>query len=65
MAGLPNIRSRDPERQPELYSHLWHSDGSFRPVPESRLLILDLIHHATNDAFVYTHQWREYDCKRH
>jgi alpha-ketoglutarate-dependent 2,4-dichlorophenoxyacetate dioxygenase len=28
------------------------------PVPEARLLLRDLIEHATQAQFVYTHRWR-------
>jgi alpha-ketoglutarate-dependent 2,4-dichlorophenoxyacetate dioxygenase len=31
------------------------------PVPEARALIRDLIEHATQSRFVYTHKWRQWD----
>ena len=31
------------------------------PVPEGRLLLRDLIEHATQSQFVYRHQWRDHD----
>jgi alpha-ketoglutarate-dependent 2,4-dichlorophenoxyacetate dioxygenase len=31
------------------------------PVPEGRLLLRDLIEHATQPRFVYQHIWREHD----
>src|SRR5437764_10464146 len=31
------------------------------PVPEARALLRDLIEHATQPQFVYTHKWRQYD----
>jgi alpha-ketoglutarate-dependent 2,4-dichlorophenoxyacetate dioxygenase len=31
------------------------------PVPEARALIRDLIEHATQSQFVYTHKWRQWD----
>ncbi|MCC7273683.1 MAG: TauD/TfdA family dioxygenase, partial [Alphaproteobacteria bacterium] len=32
-----------------------------RPVPEGRMLLRDLIEHATQRQFVYVHQWRRFD----
>lgn len=31
------------------------------PVPEARLFLLDLLEHATQQRFVYAHQWRQWD----
>jgi alpha-ketoglutarate-dependent 2,4-dichlorophenoxyacetate dioxygenase len=31
------------------------------PVPEARALLRDLIEHATQPQFVYSHKWRQYD----
>ncbi|HEX3537711.1 MAG TPA: TauD/TfdA family dioxygenase [Stellaceae bacterium] len=31
------------------------------PVPEARALLRDLIEHATQPQFVYTHKWQQYD----
>jgi alpha-ketoglutarate-dependent 2,4-dichlorophenoxyacetate dioxygenase len=31
------------------------------PVPEARAFLRDLLEHATQPAFVYSHQWRRYD----
>ncbi|HXE17784.1 MAG TPA: TauD/TfdA family dioxygenase [Stellaceae bacterium] len=42
-----------------LASHASHIVGW--PVPEGRLLLLDLIGHATQPQFVYRHQWRDGD----
>jgi alpha-ketoglutarate-dependent 2,4-dichlorophenoxyacetate dioxygenase len=42
-----------------LASHASHIRG--RPVPEGRLLLRDLIEHATQREFVYRHRWREGD----
>jgi alpha-ketoglutarate-dependent 2,4-dichlorophenoxyacetate dioxygenase len=39
-----------------LASHASHILG--RPVPEGRLLLRDLIEHATERRFVYRHEWR-------
>ena len=32
------------------------------PVPESRLVLMELMEHATRPAFVYRHKWRQGDC---
>jgi alpha-ketoglutarate-dependent 2,4-dichlorophenoxyacetate dioxygenase len=42
-----------------LASHASHIIGM--PVPEGRLLLRDLIEHATQPRFVYRHTWREGD----
>ncbi len=42
-----------------LASHASHIVGW--PVPEGRLLLLDLIGHATQPHFVYRHRWRDGD----
>ncbi len=42
-----------------LAAHASHILG--RPVPEGRLLLRDLIEHATRRRFVYRHQWRRGD----
>lgn len=42
-----------------LASHASHVEGW--PVPEGRLLLLELMEHATQPRFVYRHAWREYD----
>lgn len=39
-----------------LASHASHVVGW--PVPDGRMLILDLMEHATQPQFVYTHEWR-------
>ena len=31
------------------------------PVPEARAFLRDLIEHATQPQFVYSHRWRQYD----
>ncbi len=31
------------------------------PLPEARVLLLDLMEHATQRRFVYTHRWRQHD----
>src|SRR5262249_55231484 len=42
-----------------LASHASHILG--RPIPEGRLLLRDLIEHATRRRFVYRHQWQPGD----
>jgi alpha-ketoglutarate-dependent 2,4-dichlorophenoxyacetate dioxygenase len=42
-----------------LASHASHVIGS--PVPEGRLLLLELMEHATQSQFVYRHRWQDYD----
>jgi alpha-ketoglutarate-dependent 2,4-dichlorophenoxyacetate dioxygenase len=39
-----------------LASHASHIRG--RPIPEGRLLLRELIEHATRRRFVYRHEWR-------
>ncbi|MBV9966940.1 MAG: TauD/TfdA family dioxygenase, partial [Alphaproteobacteria bacterium] len=31
------------------------------PVPEARAFLRDLVEHATQSSFVYSHRWRQYD----
>ena len=42
-----------------LSSHAGAIDGM--PMPEARVLLRDLIEHATQSAFVYVHRWLPYD----
>jgi len=42
-----------------LASHASHVIGW--PVPEGRLLLLELMEHATHPQFVYRHRWLDYD----
>jgi alpha-ketoglutarate-dependent 2,4-dichlorophenoxyacetate dioxygenase len=42
-----------------LASHAAHVVGW--PVPEGRLLLLELMEHATQPQFIYRHAWREFD----
>jgi alpha-ketoglutarate-dependent 2,4-dichlorophenoxyacetate dioxygenase len=65
-AVLPPVRQRvvrvhPGSRRMTLYlaSHASHIVGW--PVPEGRLLLLDLIGHATQPQFVYRHEWRDGD----
>src|SRR5205823_4676484 len=68
------LKSDDRRRMYGLGNRLWHTDASFQdppgrysmlsariipwPVPEGRLLLRDLIEHATQPEFVYRHGWR-------
>jgi alpha-ketoglutarate-dependent 2,4-dichlorophenoxyacetate dioxygenase len=42
-----------------LASHASHVVGW--PVPEGRLLLLELMEHATQQQFIYRHRWQEFD----
>jgi len=42
-----------------LSSHIGGIDGW--PVPEARMFIRDLTEHATQQPFVYSHRWRQWD----
>ena len=42
-----------------LAAHASHIEGM--PVPDGRLLLLDLMEHATKPQFVHAHKWREGD----
>ena len=57
----PLVRTNPRTRRRALYlaSHASRIVGW--PVPEGRLLLLDLIEHATQPRFVYRHQWRAGD----
>lgn len=65
-AVLPAVKQRVVRLHPGskrmtlyLASHASHIVGW--PVPEGRLLLLDLIGHATQPQFVYRHDWRDGD----
>ncbi len=65
-AVLPAVRQRVVRLHPGsqrmtlyLASHASHIVGW--PIPEGRLLLLDLIGHATQPQFVYRHEWRDGD----
>jgi len=55
------LRTHPGSRRKSLYlaSHIGAIIGW--PVPEARALIRDLIEHATQRQFVYTHKWRPFD----
>lgn len=60
-AVQPLVRTIPGSGRKALYlaSHIAHLVDW--PVPESRLLLLELIEHATRPQFVYRHKWREGD----
>ena len=55
------VRTHPGSHRKTLYlaSHASHVVGM--PVPDGRLLLLDLIEHATQPQFVHAHRWREGD----
>ncbi|MFK7966012.1 MAG: TauD/TfdA dioxygenase family protein [Burkholderiaceae bacterium] len=57
----PLVREFPDQNRRSLYlaSHASKIDGL--PVPEARLLLKDLMEHATQAQFVYTHEWQERD----
>jgi alpha-ketoglutarate-dependent 2,4-dichlorophenoxyacetate dioxygenase len=66
LASLPPVQQRvvrthPGSRRKTLYvaSHASHIIGM--PVPDGRLLLLDLIEHATQPKFIHAHKWREGD----
>jgi alpha-ketoglutarate-dependent 2,4-dichlorophenoxyacetate dioxygenase len=54
----PLVRTIPRSRRRSLYLAAHASRIVDWPVPEGRLLLLDLIEHATRPAFVYRHAWR-------
>jgi len=54
----PMVRTHPGSGRKTLYlgSHASHVDGW--PMPEGRLLIRELMEHATRERFTYAHQWR-------
>ena len=66
LASLPPVPQRLVRTHPgsgrkTLYiaAHASHIDGM--PVPDGRLLLLELMEHATQRQFVHSHRWREGD----
>lgn len=66
LASLPPVpqrvvRTHPGSRRKTLYiaSHASHIVGL--PVPDGRLLLLDLMEHATQSRFVHAHRWRQGD----
>jgi alpha-ketoglutarate-dependent 2,4-dichlorophenoxyacetate dioxygenase len=55
------VRSHPGSHRKTLYlaAHASHIEGM--PVPDGRLLLLDLMEHATKPQFVHAHKWREGD----
>ena len=60
-AHHPLVRTHPRSRRQTLYmgAHACHVVGW--PVPDGRLLLRDLLEHATQPAFVYRHAWRPGD----
>jgi alpha-ketoglutarate-dependent 2,4-dichlorophenoxyacetate dioxygenase len=66
LASLPPVpqrvvRTHPGSRRKTLYiaSHASHIIGM--PVPDGRLVLLDLMEHATQSRFVHAHRWRQGD----
>ena len=66
LASLPPVpqrvvRTHPGSKRKTLYlaAHASHVEGM--PVPDGRLLLMDLIEHATQRAFVHSHRWRQGD----
>ena len=57
-AVLPLVRTIPRSKRRSLYVASHASRIIDWPVPEGRLLLRDLIEHATRPEFVYRHQWR-------
>jgi alpha-ketoglutarate-dependent 2,4-dichlorophenoxyacetate dioxygenase len=55
------VRTHPGSKRKTLYLAAHASEIVGRPLPEGRLLLRDLIEHATRREFVYRHQWREGD----
>jgi alpha-ketoglutarate-dependent 2,4-dichlorophenoxyacetate dioxygenase len=58
-AAHPLVRTVGGRRSLYLASHAQHIVGW--PVPEGRLLLRDLMEHATQPCFVYRHRWKQGD----
>ena len=66
LASLPPVPQRLVRTHPGSYrktlylaAHASHIEGM--PVPDGRLLLMDLMEHATQKQFVHAHKWREGD----
>jgi len=66
LASLPPVPQRVVRTHPGshrktlyLAAHASHIEGM--PVPDGRLLLMDLMEHATQRQFVHAHKWREGD----
>ena len=54
----PLVRTKPRTRRKSLYLASHASRIMGWPMPEGRLLLRDLVEHATQRAFVYRHAWR-------
>lgn len=66
LASLPPVPQRLVRTHPGshrktlyLASHASHIEGM--PIPDGRLLLMDLMEHATKPSFVHAHKWRQGD----
>ena len=55
------VRTHPGSGRKTLYLASHASEIIGMPLPEGRMLLLDLIDHATQPSFVYTHKWRLHD----
>lgn len=60
-AEHPLVRTIPRSGRKSLYLAAHASRVVGMPVPEGRLLIRDLMDHATQEKFVYKHEWRQFD----
>jgi alpha-ketoglutarate-dependent 2,4-dichlorophenoxyacetate dioxygenase len=60
-ADHPLVRTIPRSNRRSLYLAAHASHILDWPVPEGRVLLLDLIEHATKPQFVYCHEWRQDD----
>jgi alpha-ketoglutarate-dependent 2,4-dichlorophenoxyacetate dioxygenase len=57
-APHPMVRTHPGSGRKTLYLASYAHDIQGMPTPEARMLLYDLIEHATQRPFVYTHHWR-------
>ena len=57
-APHPMVRTHPGSGRKALYLASYAHDIQGMPTPEARMLLYDLIEHATQRPFVYTHDWR-------
>ena len=55
------VRTHPSTRRKSLYLSSHAGGISGWPVPEARAFLRDLVEHATQPQFVYSHQWRQWD----
>ena len=60
-AEQPLVRTNPRTNRKSLYIASHASHITSWPVPEGRLLLRELMAHATQPQFVYRHTWREFD----